>query len=181
MTDAQPAKMPKPARKLLEKPADGGPILLSGGNPQIPKGYGEAPVAAYLDAMPGWKQDVGRKLDALIVKTVPEVQKAVKWNTPFYGLDGKTFGIAWHNDTASSAAMTAVGMTQDNQQRLAAQSMYMRPDVLDNEGVLLVAVFCKHGYPSVGLRMAPAPFYAVKNREALEYVVNAALFDNAFR
>ena len=96
MTDAQPAKMPKPARKLLEKPADGGPILLSGGNPQIPKGYGEAPVAAYIDAMPGWKQDVGRKLDALIVKTVPEVQKAVKWNTPFYGLDGKTWFIGFH-------------------------------------------------------------------------------------
>lgn len=62
-----------------------GPVLLSGGNPQIPKGYGDAPVRAYLDAMPGWKQRVGRKLDALIGKAVPGVRKAVKWNSPFYG------------------------------------------------------------------------------------------------
>ena len=61
------------------------PKLLSGGNPQIPKGYGDEPVKAYLDAMPGWKQDVGRKLDALITKAVPKVRKAVKWNTPLYG------------------------------------------------------------------------------------------------
>lgn len=61
------------------------PKLLSGGNPQIPKGYGEEPVKAYLDAMPGWKQDVGRKLDALITRAVPMVRKAVKWNTPLYG------------------------------------------------------------------------------------------------
>lgn len=86
----------KPARKPLERPADGSPALLSGGNPQIPKGYGEAPVHAYLDAMPGWKQDVGRKLDALIVSTLPDVQKAVKWNTPFYGTDGKTWFLGFH-------------------------------------------------------------------------------------
>lgn len=61
------------------------PKLLSGGNPQIPKGHGDAPVRAYLDAMPGWKQRVGRKLDALIEKAVPGVSKAVKWNSPFYG------------------------------------------------------------------------------------------------
>jgi hypothetical protein len=60
-------------------------VLLSGGNPQIAKGYGDAPVQAYIAAMPGWKHDVGRKLDTLITRTVPDVRKAVKWNTPFYG------------------------------------------------------------------------------------------------
>jgi len=90
------AEMLKPARKPLEKPADGSPVLLSGGNPQIPKGYGNEPVEAYLAAMPGWKQDVGRNLDALIVETVPDVQKAVKWNTPFYGMDGTTWFLGFH-------------------------------------------------------------------------------------
>jgi hypothetical protein len=61
------------------------PKLLSGGNPQIPKGDGDGPVQAYLAAMPGWKSDAGRHLDALIVRTVPEVRKAVRWNSPFYG------------------------------------------------------------------------------------------------
>jgi hypothetical protein len=61
------------------------PTLLSGGNPQIPKGDGDEPVQAYLAAMPGWKQDVGRRLDALVVRAVPSVHKAVKWNSPFYG------------------------------------------------------------------------------------------------
>jgi hypothetical protein len=72
------------------------PKLLSGGNPQIPKGDGDAPVQAYLDAMPGWKQDVGRRLDALIVATVPDVRKAVKWNTPLYGVDGKSWFLGFH-------------------------------------------------------------------------------------
>ena len=62
--------------------------LLSGGNPQIAKGGGDAPVQAYIAAMPGWKRDVGGELDALIVRTVPHVSKAVKWNSPFYGVDG---------------------------------------------------------------------------------------------
>ena len=73
-----------------------GPTLLSGGNPQIPKGDGDAPVQAYLDAMPGWKQGVGRHLDALIVATVPDVCKAVKWNTPLYGVDGKSWFLGFH-------------------------------------------------------------------------------------
>ena len=81
----------------FKNPVPGAPVkLLSGGNPQIPKGYGEAPVAAYLDALPGWKQRVGRQLDALIVKAVPGVTKAVKWNTPFYGLDGQTWFVGYH-------------------------------------------------------------------------------------
>ncbi|HZT46351.1 MAG TPA: DUF1801 domain-containing protein, partial [Hyphomicrobiaceae bacterium] len=62
-----------------------GPRLLAGGNPQIAKGYGDATVEAYIAAMPGWKRDVGRRLDALVTRTVPGVRKAVKWNSPFYG------------------------------------------------------------------------------------------------
>ena len=64
---------------------DAGPRLLSGGNPQIPKGEGDGPVQAYIAAMPGWKSDVGRRLDDLVTSTVPDVRKAVKWNQPFYG------------------------------------------------------------------------------------------------
>jgi hypothetical protein len=64
------------------------PRLLSGGNPQIPKGEGDAPVQAYIEAMPGWKRDVGRRIDALIAQAVPDVRKAVKWNSPFYGAPG---------------------------------------------------------------------------------------------
>jgi hypothetical protein len=70
--------------------------LLSGGNPRIPKGDGDAPVQAYLAALPGWKGEVGRRLDALIVETVPGVQKAVKWNTPFYGAEPKSWFLAYH-------------------------------------------------------------------------------------
>jgi hypothetical protein len=75
----------KPA-KVAEKAA-AKPTLLSGGNPQIAKGDGNAPVQAYIAAMPDWKRDVGRHLDALIVRTVPGVRKAVKWNSPFYGVE----------------------------------------------------------------------------------------------
>ena len=65
------------------------PVLLSGGNPQIPRGDGDAPVQAYIAAMPGWKSDVGRRLDGLIVRTVPEVRKAVRWNSPWWGVEGQ--------------------------------------------------------------------------------------------
>lgn len=92
-----PAKKARPAaRKPVEKPADGSPVLLSGGNPQIPKGYGNEPVEAYLAAMPGWKQDIGRRLDALIVAILPDVRKAVKWNTPFYSVDGQHWFLGFH-------------------------------------------------------------------------------------
>jgi hypothetical protein len=99
MTEKATAKT-RPARKSAakreaatgEKPV----VLLSGGNPQIAKGYGDEPVQAYIAAMPGWKRAVGRRLDEIIVRTVPEVQKAVKWNTPFYGLDGKTWFLGFH-------------------------------------------------------------------------------------
>ena len=63
--------------------------LLSGGNPQIAKADGDAPVQAYIAAMPGWKRDLGKRLDALIVRNVPNVRKAVKWNSPFYGIEGQ--------------------------------------------------------------------------------------------
>lgn len=72
------------------------PILLSGGNPQIAKGYGDAPVQAYIAAMPGWKSDLGRRLDALITAAVPGVSKAVKWNSPFYGLEGQGWFLSVH-------------------------------------------------------------------------------------
>ena len=71
-------------------------VLLSGGNPQIAKGYGDAPVQAYIAAMPGWKSDVGRRLDALIVRTVPGVRKAVKWNSPFYGVEDQGWFLSYH-------------------------------------------------------------------------------------
>jgi hypothetical protein len=70
--------------------------LLSGGNPQIAKADGDAPVQAYIAAMPGWKRALGRRLDALIVRTVPDVRKAVKWNSPFYGVEGQGWFLSFH-------------------------------------------------------------------------------------
>jgi hypothetical protein len=78
------------------KPKATGPVLLSGGNPQIAKGYGDAPVQAYIAAMPGWKSDVGRRIDALVAEAVPGVHKAVKWNSPFYGMDDQHWFLSFH-------------------------------------------------------------------------------------
>ncbi|WP_395448219.1 DUF1801 domain-containing protein [Aminobacter sp. UC22_36] len=75
---------------------DPAPKLLSGGNPQIAKGYGDAVVQSYIDAMPGWKQDIGRRLDALITGAVPGVAKAVKWNSPFYGTEKDIWFLGFH-------------------------------------------------------------------------------------
>ena len=72
------------------------PKLLSGGNPQIPIGYGDAPVQAYIAAMPGWKRDIGRRLDTLIEQAVPGVYKAVKWNSPLYGIEGEGWFLGYH-------------------------------------------------------------------------------------
>jgi hypothetical protein len=72
------------------------PKLLSGGNPQIAKADGGAPVRAYIAAMPGWKRGAGRRLDALIDRTVPGVRKAVRWNSPFYGVEGRGWFLAFH-------------------------------------------------------------------------------------
>ena len=82
-------------RKPTKKPAPK-PNLLSGGNPQIPKGDGDAPVQAYLAAMPEWKGDVGRHLDSLIARAVPDVRKAVRWNSPFYGIEGQGWFFSFH-------------------------------------------------------------------------------------
>ena len=77
------------------------PVLLTGGNPQIAKGDGNAPVQAYIEAMPGWKSDVGRRLDALIEDSVPNVRKAVRWNSPFYGIQGNGYFVTFHVLTRS--------------------------------------------------------------------------------
>jgi len=89
-------KSAKVARKAAAKRVAAKPALLAGGNPQIAKADGDAPVQAYIAAMPGWKRDVGRRLDALIVRTVPGVRKAVKWNTPFYGIEGQGWFLGFH-------------------------------------------------------------------------------------
>ena len=89
------SKATKPRSKTA-KPAAAKPKLLSGGNPQIAKGYGDGPVQAYIAAMPGWKRDAGRCLDALIAATVPGVAKAVKWNSPFYGLSEGNWFLSFH-------------------------------------------------------------------------------------
>jgi hypothetical protein len=91
----KPAKLARKAAKpSTRKPAK--PVLLAGGNPQIAMGYGDAPVKAYIAAMPGWKQGVGRRLDALITRAVPNVSKAVKWNSPFYGIEGEGWFLSFH-------------------------------------------------------------------------------------
>lgn len=90
---------PTRARSANPSPKSAGaakPKLLSGGNPQIPKGDGDAPVRAFIEAMPGWKRDVGRELDAIIVRTVPGVRKAVRWNSPFYGVEGRGWFLCFH-------------------------------------------------------------------------------------
>src|SRR5438132_7731364 len=88
-------KSARVAKKTAAKRAGAKPALLAGGNPQIAKADGDAPVEAYIAAMPGWKRDVGRRLDALVVRNVPNVRKAIKWNTPFYGIEGPEGKPAW--------------------------------------------------------------------------------------
>jgi len=95
-TSSKKVKSAKVAKKAAAKRDIAKPTLLSGGNPQIAKGYGDGPVQAYIAAMPGWKSDVGRRLDELIVRTVPSVHKAVKWNSPFYGIEGQGWFLSYH-------------------------------------------------------------------------------------
>ena len=94
------AKMSKKSRnvadKALTEQSRAKPTLLSGGNPQIAKADGDAPVQAYIAAMPGWKSDVGRRLDTLIVRNVPNVRKAIRWNSPFYGIEGEGWFLSYH-------------------------------------------------------------------------------------
>src|SRR5687768_745994 len=82
-----------PMEPAMTPPA---PKLLSGGNPQIPKGDGDAPVQAYIAAMPGWKSAVGKRLDTLIERSVPHVQKSVRWNSPFYAVEGHGYFASFH-------------------------------------------------------------------------------------
>lgn len=90
-TKPKPASRQKAAKKTTRKP-----VLLSGGNPQIAKGEGDAPVQAYLAAVPGWKREIAARLDALITRAVPGVRKAVKWNSPFYGVEGQGWFLSFH-------------------------------------------------------------------------------------
>src|SRR5262245_8937450 len=100
---AKPKAAKRPSHEVNEKRAAtkpkgaaATPALRAGGNPQIAKADGDAPVQAYIAVMPGWKRDVGRRLDALIVRTVPGVRKAVKWNSPFYGVAGQGWFLNFH-------------------------------------------------------------------------------------
>ena len=94
---AKPKKPHKAAGKPLAENPNAEPVcLLSGGNPQIAKADGDAPVQAYIAAMPGWKSELGRRIDALIVQTVPEVRKAVRWNSPLYGVEGQGWFLSYH-------------------------------------------------------------------------------------
>ena len=98
MKAAKPRKaVARPATRKPRKAAK--PRLLAGGNPQIAKGEGDAPVQAYIAAMPGWKSAVGRRLDALIARTIPGVRKAIKWNSPFYGVEGQGWFLGIHTFT----------------------------------------------------------------------------------
>lgn len=96
MAETRPRKSAKVAKKTAAKPVATTPTLLSGGNPQIAKGDGDVPVQAYIAAMPGWKRDVGHRLDALIARTLPGVRKAVKWNSPLYGVEGQGWFLGIH-------------------------------------------------------------------------------------
>jgi hypothetical protein len=100
--DRPPAKAPgsrapRPHRSTAEgKATSKAPKLLSGGNPQIAGAEGDAPVQAYIAAMPGWKRELGARLDALVVRHAPGVRKAVKWNSPFYGIEGQGWFMGFH-------------------------------------------------------------------------------------
>ncbi len=96
MAGSTSRKSTRVARKVVARRAGAKPVLLAGGNPQIAKADGDIPVQAYIAAMPGWKSDLGRRLDALIVRTVPEVRKAVRWNSPFYGIEGSGWFVSYH-------------------------------------------------------------------------------------
>ena len=91
-----PAKRSKKSAEAAAKQGSSKVVLLSGGNPQIAKADGDAPVQAYIAAMPEWKSDVGRRLDDLIVRTVPNVRKAVRWNSPWYGIEGMGWFASYH-------------------------------------------------------------------------------------
>ena len=92
----QPAKQAAKRSSKARPRKSAGPVLLSGGNPQIPKGDGDAPVQAWISAVPGWKRELARRIDALITRDVPKVHKAVEWNSPFYGIEGDGWFLSYH-------------------------------------------------------------------------------------
>src|SRR5262247_2374956 len=94
-----PRKSAKVTRRTAARRVAAKPKLLSGGNPRITKADGDAPVQAYIAAMPGWKRDLGERLDALIARHVPTVERAVKWNSPFYGIAGQGWFLSFHTFT----------------------------------------------------------------------------------
>ena len=96
MADRTPKSSQAGTKKPAANQSSEQPVLLSGGNPQIAKGYGDGPVQAYIAAMPGWKQGVGRRLDTLIERVVPNVAKTVKWNSPLYGIEGQGWFLSYH-------------------------------------------------------------------------------------
>ncbi len=117
------------ARKKTEtatQPVSTKPNLLTGGNPQIPKGDGDASVKAYIDAMPEWKSEIGEKLDRLIERTVPGVRKAVRWNTPFYGIEGQGWFIAFDCTTKYVKVAFFVGTLLDPVPPIASKQKTVR-------------------------------------------------------
>ena len=96
MPEKKPGRTTRPAERPPLPVNENGVAILSGGNPQIARGDGDGPVQKYIANMPEWKRDVGRALDALIVRTVPNVRKAVRWNSPFYGVEGQGWFISYH-------------------------------------------------------------------------------------
>lgn len=129
----------KRAKKGAPKNRVEAPRLLSGGNPQVAKGDGEAPVQAFINAAPGWKREVCRKLDALIVATVPDVQKAVRWNSPFYGMPGQGWFLSYHCFTKYLKIVFLNGQSLDPLPPVASKDPNTRyfhlfeQDVLDPE------------------------------------------------
>ncbi|MBL0374845.1 DUF1801 domain-containing protein [Rhizobium sp. KVB221] len=124
------------SKKAIAQQVAGKPILLSGGNPQIAKADGDAPVQAYISAMPGWKSDVGRRLDALIVHTVPDVRKAVKWNSPLYGIEGQGWFLGFHCLTKYIKVAFFRGMSLDPLPpgtSKNAETRYL--DIYENDGI----------------------------------------------
>jgi hypothetical protein len=100
---SKPRKSAAKSKTSAKAPAKAERVkLLSGGNPQIAKADGDAPVQAYIAAMPGWKSGFGKRLDALIVRNVPKVRKAVKWNSPFYGIEGQGWFLNVHSSQSTS-------------------------------------------------------------------------------
>ena len=96
MAGKTPKKSAKAAKEALAKRDGAKPVLLAGGNPEIAKADGDAPVQAYIAAMPGWNGDLGRCLDQLIERNVPDVRKAVRWNSPLYGIEGEGWFVSYH-------------------------------------------------------------------------------------